>query len=80
MDQKRPAIRRYRLSSLTVEDVAQIKAHLSQGTTPASLARHFNVHHRTVCRIRDGKSWQSVAPASNALPLSLSFSKIMKRI
>jgi hypothetical protein len=80
MDQNRPGIRRHLASNLTVEDVAQIKAHLRHGATPATLARHFNVHHRTICRIRDEKSWRSIAPAAKAMPLSLSFSKIMRRI
>jgi len=73
MEQKKPAIRRYRRprkSNLTEEDVAQIKAHLSQGKTLATLARHFHTTHKTVGRIRDGTLWRSVKPAEEAKPLS----------
>jgi len=72
MDQKKPAIRRYRRPrrSLTVEDVAQIKAHLNEGKTLATLARHFHTTHKTVGRIRDGTLWRSVKPAEEAKPLS----------
>jgi hypothetical protein len=72
MDQKKPVIRRYRRPGrLTVEDVAQIKAHLSQGERPATLARHFHVHKSTIGRIRDEKLWRSIKPAEKAKPLSL---------
>jgi hypothetical protein len=73
MDVKKPVIRRYRPPRrLTVEEVAQIKAHLSQGERPAILARHFHVHQSTIGRIRDEKLWRSVKPAENAMPLSSS--------
>lgn len=81
MDEKRRVIKRYkrpRRSNLTVEDVAQIKAHLSEGRTLATLARYFNVHHKTIGLIRDGKIWVSIKPAKKAKPLS--FSKVMGRI
>jgi len=66
---------RLRGRRLTVEDVAQIKAHLKQGERPATLARHFNVHQATIARIRDEKLWRSIKPAAKATPLSLSPSR-----
>jgi hypothetical protein len=54
MDQR--GRKRDRRSTLTEEDVAQIKAHLQKGKTPAALARHFKVHHVTICKIRDGNA------------------------
>jgi len=69
-EQLRPGIKRDRRSKLTEEDVAQIKAHLQQGKTPASLARRFKVHHASICKIRDMKRWRRVAPATEAIPLS----------
>jgi hypothetical protein len=69
-EQLRPGINRDRRAKLTEEDVAQIKAHLQNGKTPAALARHFKVHHVTICKIRDMKRWRRVAPASEAIPLS----------
>jgi hypothetical protein len=79
MGEKKPAIRRYRRPrrSLTVEDVAQINAHLSQGERPATLARYFHVTHTTIGLIRDGKIWVAVKPADEAVPLS---SRMMRRI
>ena len=59
-EQLRPGIKRDRRSKLTEEDVAQIKAHLQQGKTPASLARRFKVHHASICKIRDMKRWRRV--------------------
>jgi hypothetical protein len=42
-----PERKRDRRAKLTEEDVAQIKAHLHSGKTPATLARHFKVRHAT---------------------------------
>ena len=65
-----PGRKRDRLAKLTEEDVAQIKAHLQLGKTPATLARYFKVRHTTICRIRDMKNWRRAAPATEAIPLS----------
>jgi hypothetical protein len=67
MDQEQPRDRRRRL---TEDDVAQIRAHLQQGKAPATLARLFKVHSKTIRRIRDVKRWRHVAPATEATPLS----------
>jgi hypothetical protein len=69
-EQQKPMRKRGRRSKLTEEDVAQIKAHLQRGKTPAALARHFKVHHITICKIRDMRRWQRVAAATEAIPLS----------
>jgi hypothetical protein len=70
MDQEQPVRKGDRRAKLTEEDVAQIKAHLREGKTPAALARHFKVHHVTICKIRDMKRWRRVEPATEAIPLS----------
>ena len=69
-EQPRPAIKRDRRSTLTKEDVAQIKAHLQEGKSPAMLAIHFQVNRRTISRIHDKQTWRAVAPAAKATPLS----------
>ena len=79
MDQERPAIKRDRRRRLTEDDVAQIRAHLQQGKTPATLARFFKVHSKTICRIRDMNYWRHVAPAAKATSLS-KMSKTKRRI
>ena len=71
--------KRDRRSTLTEEDVAQIKAHLQQGKRPATLARYFKVHDRIIGAIRDKKTWRHVAPAAKARPLS-ALSTIMRRM
>ena len=71
--------KRDRRSTLTEEDVAQIKAHLQKGRRPSTLARHFKVHHRIIGAIRDKKTWRHVAPAEKTRPLS-ELSTIMRRI
>jgi hypothetical protein len=71
-EEQRPAIKRYRRprATLTEEDVAQIKAHLNEGTRLAILAMYFGVHIETITRIRDKKTWRHVAPAAKAALLS----------
>ena len=71
--------KRDRRSTLTEEDVAQIKAHLEKGRKPSTLARNFKVHHRIIAAIRDNKTWRHVAPAVKAKPSS-ELSTIMRRI
>jgi hypothetical protein len=47
-EEQRPAIKRYRRprATLTEEDVAQVKAHLNEGTRLAILAMYFGVFAR----------------------------------
>jgi hypothetical protein len=72
VDQEQPRPKPYKRprANLTEEDVAQIKAHLNEGTRLAILAMYFGVRLETITRIRDNKTWQHVAPAAKAAPLS----------
>ena len=69
-EQRGPPIKRYRRPRLIEEDVAQIKAHLQQGKTVATLARYFHVNRGIIGAIRDMKTYRHVAPAAAAIPLS----------
>jgi hypothetical protein len=69
MDQEQPR-KQDRRRRLTEDDVAQIRAHLQQGKTPATLARLFKVHSKTIRSIRDVRRWRHVAPSTEATPLS----------
>ena len=55
---------------MTEEDVAQIKAHLQQGKSPAIIARYFEVNSRIIYNIRANETYRHVAPATEAIPLS----------
>jgi hypothetical protein len=72
MDQEQPRPKPYKRprAMLTKEDVAQIRAHLNEGTRLAILAMYFGVHIETITRIRDKKTWRHVAPAAKAALLS----------
>jgi hypothetical protein len=67
-EQRRPV--RKRIRRLIDEDVAQIKAHLQQGKHPAVIARYFEVNPRRIYSVRANETYQQVAPAANATPLS----------
>ena len=71
--------KRDRRSKLTEEDVAQIKAHLQQGKSPAIIARYFEVNSRIIYNIRANETYRHVAPAANARPLS-ELSKTKRRV
>jgi hypothetical protein len=69
-EEQRPKPYRRPRATLTEEDVAQVKAHLNEGTRLAILAMYFGVRLETIIRIRDKKTWRHVAPAAKAAPLS----------
>jgi hypothetical protein len=69
-EQRGPPIKRYRRPRLIEEDVAQIKAHLQHGKSPAILARYFEVSKSTIYDIRAMRKWRHITPAANATPLS----------
>jgi hypothetical protein len=69
-EQRRPPRKRGRRSKLTEEDVAQIKAHLQQGKSPAIVARYFEINSRIIYNIRANETYLHVAPAEKARPLS----------
>ena len=52
-EQRGPPIKRYRRPRLIEEDVAQIKAHLQHGKSPAILARYFEVSKSTIYDIHE---------------------------
>jgi hypothetical protein len=53
--------KRDRRSKLTEEDVAQIKAHLQQGKSPAIIARYFEVNSRIIYNIRANETYRHIA-------------------
>ena len=77
--QERAVRKRDRRSTLTEEDIAQIKAHLLEGKHPAIIARYFEIAPRTIYNIRAEKSYRHVAPAANATPLA-ELSKAKRRV
>lgn len=52
--------------TLTERSVALIKRQLIGGAEPLRLAAEYNVRPMTIYRIRNGKRWADVAPASEA--------------
>ena len=55
-------------AKLSAEDVLHIRAALRAGESASSLARRFAVDRKTICAIRDRKTWRHLPPETDSDP------------